>query len=420
MKKLSTSSKLKASNLPSIIATKSPIADTVKTTMQIYVFALMIRGYSKSLTNIAIYFGASICSLSRMLSHALLGVELSIAINRKSRAIIASYCRQHERITVEIIIDATIIERSSRKAENVGLYHSNGKKVWGHRITNVGLLLDGEIFIPLAAIPHHTAKFARMSGLSYLTEGMMVRRWLRNHMEGLVDFLKKSSIQAEDITFLLDAGYDNAKIQKSIRQYGSHFTMMVKSTRSIQGCQILKFFKKHRCLAWVSVYFNKLTHGKTKRLKYRIRTAENVHLSGVGLVNSVCSEKSNGGRRDKKTRRYLVSSRLELSGRDILNQYSKRWAIETWHKEMKQNYGLCDCSVSSFCSFENHIKLCLMAYLYHLQELKSFPSKGTTIEQYLQYEVRRSARRTLTFIRGSEKIKNEIGMYEEYIFSKVS
>jgi len=228
--------------------------------------------------------------------------------------------------------------------------------VWGHRITNVGLLLDGAFYIPLASISHHTRSYARSQGLPYQTEGMMVRLWLRNHIGGLVDLLKTASVMPEDITFLLDAGYDNAMIQNDIRKTGCHFLMMVKSTRSIGGQQVKKYFSKHRHLAWQSVYFNKTANGKKKRRKFRIRTAENVKLAHVGQVNVVCSEKA-GGHRNSKTRRFLVTSKLGLSGREIIDQYSKRWAIETWHKKIKQNYGFNDCSACRFESVQNHLNL---------------------------------------------------------------
>lgn len=414
----STSRKVRASDLPSIIRSNSPMKKTVQKLVQTYVYALMISGYPKSLKNIAVLFGLGISSLSRMLSNPLLSKELDVTLNRKVRQIIASYFNGHQSVTAEIIIDATLIERSSRKAENVGLYHSNGKKTWGHRITNVGILLDGNTYIPLAAISHYTRRHAKSQGLAYLTEGMMVNLWLRNHMGSLIDLLGKGAIQPEDITFLLDAGYDNSKIQKDILETGCHFLMMIKNTRSVGGFQVKKFFARNRCLAWQSVYFNKDVNGKSKRRKYRIRTAEKVHLSKVGLVTAVCSEKAGGRRNKKKTRRYLITSRPELSGREIIQCYARRWTIETWHKKIKQSYGFNDCSTTKFQSVENHIALCMISYLSHLQNLKNLPSKNTTIQEYLQLSVRKQTRQTLRLIGGRDKLNNEIEEYRSEIFAK--
>ena len=412
-----TPNRIRASDLPVIISRNSKIRQSVQRTVQIYVFALMIGGYSKSLKNIAIILGATTCSLSRMLSNTLLDDELKITINRKTRRLIAAYINKHGKITAEIIIDSTIIERSSGKAENASLYQSNGKKVWGHRITNIGILLDGSFYVPLAALSHHTHRYARSLGLSYLTEGMMVRRWLRDHMNGIINLLKIGKIMPEDITFLLDAGYDNADIQNSIRYIGCHFIMMAKSTRSISGFQIRKFFTRNRCLKWESKYLNKDVNGKIKRRKYRIRTAEKVNLARVGLVNAVCSEKASGSCKKKKTRRYLITSRLDLDGREILKRYARRWTIEIWHKSIKQNYGLGDCSASGFSSIQNHISLCIIAYLSHLEKMKHFPSKGTTIEEYLQYSIRKQSRMTLRLIDGGSNMEQQLEKYRKEIFS---
>jgi hypothetical protein len=61
----------------------------------------------------------------------------------------------------------------------------------------------------------------------------------------------------------------------------------------------------------------------------------------VGEVVAICSEKTGRGRA-KNTRRYLVTSRLSQDGRDLIVTYARRWAIETWHKKMKQDFGMGD------------------------------------------------------------------------------
>lgn len=414
---ISKKNRVRVADLPRIISSNSNLHTAIKTSVQIYIFALMIAGYSKSLTNMAAYFGVTICSLSRMLIHPMLGEELEISLNRNVRKVLASYLNGHKDVTIEIIVDATMLTRASQKAENVSLYHSNGKKVWGHRITNVGLLLDRAYYIPIASIPHYTKRYARACGLNYLTEGMMVQRWLRKNMAGLMMALSSASIKAQDVTFLLDAGYDNAAIQKAIRAIGCHFLMMIKSTRSVGGCQVAKYFKKHKNLAWKNAFFKKTTNGKTKLRKYRIRTATRVKLARVGLVNVVCSEKTCGSR-NKKTRRFLVTSRLEICGREVLNRYFGRWTIETWHKQIKQNYGFDDCAAHNFVSIENHLQLCLIAYLLHLEGLLCLPAKGVSIGDFLNYSVRKLSRTTLRLISGSSRFENEMKFYREELFTK--
>ena len=354
MRYRTTPSSFRSSDIPKILSTSGRLTSRIENLAGIYVFALMITGFPKTLTNIMMFFGGTLSSWSRFLSNALLGEELPIALNRHVRRAIASYGRRRRVISVDLIIDATTLERSSRKAQNVGLYHSNGRKITGHRITNIGILLDGKFYVPIAVLVHRTRSFARTMGLTYLTEGAMVTRWLRQNMEGVVKTLSSLSIKREDITFLLHAGYDNAKIQRDIRELGCHFTMMVKCSRKIQGIKINEYFRRNRCHKWRTIRIQKGASQKKKRTKFRIRTAGQVHLHGVGKVVAICSEKTGRGRA-KNTRRYLVTSRLSQDGRDLIVTYARRWTIETWHKKMKQDFGLGDCSATEFQSIENHV-----------------------------------------------------------------
>jgi len=408
---------IRASELPTVLPKPTPIGHSLVVTAQIYVLALCLCGYNKSLTNIANYFGLKLCTLSRLLSHALLGEQLDIKLNREMRLMIAAFLRKGKAKTIEFIIDATIIERASRKAENTSIYHSNGKKINGHRITNIGMLLDGDMYIPLAFLAHKSRPYARKLGLSYLTEAQMVNKWLRSNMHSFIKLFEKYSIEAKEINFLLDAGYDNFRIQKTIRSFGSHFTMMVKSTRSVGGRKVKEFFRRHRNLKWNTVRLNKKNGEKTKRRKYRIRTAADVCLHKVGKVTVVCSEKAC---RNKKTRRYLVSSIPNISGREILVKYARRWRIETWHKEMKQSYGFSDCSASSFDSILNHLRLCVLAYLLQLKGLSSLPQKGTKIGVFLQYSSKKEARSILRLINGADEFSKHLKSCEMEVFSTVA
>lgn len=410
-------STVRASELPKTLPKASPIGHSVEKATQLYVLALCIGGYHKSLVNISEYFGATVAGLSRLLSHALLGEQLDIKLNRETRLLIASVLRKGKTGSIEIIIDATVLERASRKAENASIYHSNGKKINGHRITNVGILLDGDVYIPLAFLAHKSRPYACKLRTPYLTEADMVNKWLRSHMQGFIDLMSKYSIEPKEINFLLDAGYDNFRIQNMILSFGCHFTMMVGCTRSLGGFQVKEYFKRFRNIKWQTVRLNKKVGTKNKRRKYRIRTAQNVYLKKVAEVTAVCSEKSCRG---KNTRRFLVSSIPGITGREILVCYARRWKIETWHKEMKQNYGFNDCSASSFTSIANHLRLCLLAYLLQLKEVKGLPRKGTKIGAYLQYSASKCTRTTLRLINGGKELESQLKSMENAVFDKVS
>lgn len=83
--------------------------------------------------------------------------------------------------------------------------------------------------------------------------------------------------------------------------------------------------------------------------------------------------------RKRKPLKYLVTSELKMAGRDIVLWYSKRWLIETWHREMKQNFGFIDCHSSRFTAVESHVNFALTAFLLQKESGKS----QMRIEEYM-------------------------------------
>ena len=408
------SSGIKLSEIPNLLGQYSRVRREVAASVQLYVVALMLTGYQKSLTDMAKVTGSSIDSFSRMLANPSVGEKLQAALNRHIRRVISAKKRTGKKVSVHIIIDSTVIPRVGRNVENTSFYHSASGKVRGHRLTNIGLLLDSEFFIPLASLPQYTKKYARSLGLCYQTETEMLQEWMRLNMNDLLHQMAQMAVPAQDITFLLDAGYDTQSVQQEILQYNCHFNMMIKCSRSVGGRQVDKYFRQNRHLAWSSIRLNKKISGKTKRREFRIRVSTEVQLKGVGPVVAVCSEKVVKGRRNP--RRYLVSSRISSSGRNILLNYSLRWSVETWHKIMKQDYGWNDGSVHHFRSMENHLKLCHLAYLCHLINYRSMPCQKTSVTSFVAYSTVKSARLLVTQAGGMEVLDDEIRSMKKGIF----
>ena len=155
-----------------------------------------------------------------------------------------------------------------------------------------------------------------------------------------------STEQLPQAVFLLDSGYDAKEIQRGIREIGAHFVSALKSNRSIQGKQVREYFwSNRRWLPWKSIRLHVGNGGKHSRRKYSIRTATGVNLKGVGPITVVFSKAQSRARRPIK---YLAASDPRMTGRQIVDWYSRRWSIELWHKEIKQNYGFGDCHSSRF------------------------------------------------------------------------
>lgn len=295
------------------------------------------------------------------------------------------------------IIDATILGRRGKKVENVRMHHTGSGLAKGHKFVNF-VVLDGDQVVPLASTPVLNKKYARENGVKYRSEPDIVVEWLESLREkGLF-----SVEQLRASIFLLDSGYDAKKIQHAIKDTGADFVMALKSSRIINGKQVKELFRTtRRWLQWESIRLG-VGSGSTKsRRTYSIRTAREANLKGFGLIHVVCS-KAIG--RKGKPQKFLATSDLEMSGREIVEWYTKRWRIETWHREMKQNFGFIDCRAGRFTAIESHVNFALVAYLVQ----KESGREQMRIEQFVRLKELREIKIELTKFGSGAKLKTRV------------
>jgi hypothetical protein len=294
------------------------------------------------------------------------------------------------------IIDSTIIGRRGREVENAQKYHHGSGFANGHKFVNFVLLTPSGI-IPIESLPVYTKKYCRENAITYRSEIEIVEDWLLSIKDSTVlpsGCLKKA-------LFLLDAGFDAKVIQRGILALGSDFLMALKCSRTVNGKQVKELFRTHRrWLPWNTIRLH-VGSGtkKKKRRTFSIRTATKSNLKGVGPVTVVCSKTKS---RAKKSTKFLVTSDSNLTGRQIVVWYARRWAIETWHRDMKQNYGFIDCKCARFSAIEAHVNLALAAYL--LAKEKS--TKQQTIADFARLRELKTFAIELTKFGGIRRMKN--------------
>lgn len=281
--------------------------------------------------------------------------ELSLhALNRATRRSLKNLKPIDGRYVV--LIDATLKGRRGKKVENIRKYHSGSGFTTGHKFVNF-VILTPRGPIPLASIPVYSKEYCKEHGIEYRTENEIVEDLILQFNESGVI----SKNQLNKALFLMDSGYDTKKIQRAIREIGANFVVALKSNRTIQGKQAHEYFNENRrWLPWKPIRIHIGNGGKRSRRTYSIKTATEVNLKGFGLVTVVCSKTTHKSRRSTK---YLAASDPTMTGRQIVVWYSRRWAIELWHKEMKQNYGFGDCHSARFSAIEAHVNFCLTAFL---------------------------------------------------------
>lgn len=366
-----------------------------------YILYLMLETRGHNAKQAATLMEISESSFSRMLNRPDSLAFAKGCLNRSARRRMKALRTGKNGKRPLIIIDSTLIGRRGKYVKNAAFHRLGKRTVRGHKFVNFVLFLDGEV-IPLSAIAHYSQEYCEENGYTYKTENDLVIEWL--------NWLHASHLfEKEDIKhlhFVCDAGYDAKKVQKAINRIGCHFTMCIKSSRLIEGLSVEEYFQRQRIIPWQSIRLFAERDRKKMRKEYRIRIAPNVQLKGFGPVSAVYSEaKKRDGSRSKK---YIVSSNTGLSGREIVENYRNRWAIESWHKDMKQNHGYGDCRSSCFRAFEAHVNFCLAAYNLQRCNESGIPKPGTSIAEYIGVRKLQDGAQCLNQFNGVQRFKKAV------------
>jgi Transposase DDE domain len=154
------------------------------------------------------------------------------------------------------------------------------------------------------------------------------------------------------------------------------------------------------------------THGnKRKRMAFRVR-----HTSGyvryVGKVELVCSKRRN---RPDGRRKSLACNDLRATARQIVMGYRLRWAVELFHKSVKQNLGFEDVATQGFDAVISPVHWVYCAYLLlHMSPpglspgVQSIGDKQRALQQGLADKEKRHILQKLTHIGGVQRYKDEL------------
>jgi hypothetical protein len=317
-----------------------------------------------------------------------------------------------------ILIDSTLQHRASLHPENTKTFHHGKGYVIGHQWTNIVLLL-GDMLIPLRPIPFYSKRYCQAHNLAYHSEHEHVVEYLRTL--DLEDYI--GAYERREVLVLADSGYDDKKIEKAIAAQRWNFIIALSKTRSVksealylttpasrQWCHIDTFFRRHRRLKWDTIRL--ATSGnKRKRMDFRVRHTSG-YLRYVGKVELVCSEQRN---RPDGRRKYLACNDLRATIRQIVTGYRLRWAVELFHKSVKQNLGFEDVATHGFDAVISHVHWVYCAYiLLHMSPPGLSPGvhrigdKQRALQQGLADKEKRHILQQLTQIGGVQRYKDEL------------
>ena len=386
-----------------------------------YLLLLMVVTTKHSLQEAARFSGLHPSLFSKMLhSHAKVATT---TLESLSKTQARQFAKTLERVTglpwkIVIIIDATLQHRASLHPENAKTFHHGKGYVIGHQWTNIVLIL-GDMLIPLRPIPFYSKRYCQTHKLKYQSEHARVVEYLR--MLDLEDYI--GSYDRREVLVLADSGYDDKKIEHAIADKGWNFIIALSKTRSVksealalttpqsrQWCHIDTFFRRHRRLKWSTIRL--ATSGnKRKRMDVRVRHTSG-YLRYVGKVELVCSELRN---RPDGRRKYLACNDLRATARQIVTGYRMRWAVELFHKSVKQHLGFEDVATHGFDAVMSHVHWVYCAYiLLHMSPpglspgVHSIGDKQRALQQSLADKEKRQILQKLTQIGGVQRYKDEL------------
>ena len=386
-----------------------------------YLLFLMVATRKHSLEEAARFSGRHKSQFSKMLkAHSKVAVSTLESLSKKQARQVAKARQKLPELpwAIAIVVDSTLQHRASLHPENAKTFNHGQGFIVGHQWTNIVLLLNDRL-IPLRPIPFYSQRYCRDHKLEYRTEHDLVVDYIQQLQ--LEEYI--GSYDPREVVVLTDSGYDNKKIQKAIAAKQWHFLMALGKTRSVksalralttpkakQWCHIATFFRNHRWLKWQTI---RTTTNGTKRKRMEFRTRDTIgYLRYVGQVQLVCSELR---KRPEGRRKYLACNDMRVTARQIILGYRLRWAIELFHKTVKQHLGFEDVATSGFDSVMSHVHWVYCAYILLSMAppgvstgTKSLSDKQRQLQHLLANQEKRRVLQQLTQIGGVQRYTDEL------------
>ena len=221
-----------------------------------------------------------------------------------------------------LIIDESLKHKTGRKMELAGLHRSGitKKTEWGHMVVNALYTdLENNVF-PVSSELYVRKIDCEKNNLEFKTKREI----------GLeqIDFALQNNLPIKLI--LADAGYDGTEFLNQVIMRNLDFCIGVRSTTKISVNR-----EKRLSIAEYIKYFdfeknhNKLLF-KDKIYEYHI---VDISVRGIGKLRLVIS-KNNG---DDEIKCYFTN--LKIDDVNIIKLLTKRWEIESFHRDVKQHLG---------------------------------------------------------------------------------
>jgi hypothetical protein len=157
---------------------------------------------------------------------------------------------------------------------------------------------------------------------------------------------------------LMDSWYSKAEILSRISKEGKTFFTMLKKNRNVKfnrkiKRQLQEQKKYIHNREYKQIFVNNQHHLVCEKIAI---------LPDVGKVKILFTKFYNPITKIAKEVHYLCTNNLNLSAKEILLKYKDRWPIETFHRDIKQNFGFEKCIIRNQIGIKRHF---LMQFIAH-------------------------------------------------------
>ncbi len=278
--------------------------------------------------------------------------------NKKLWSFLKPFLRSVEKSHSVLIVDDTIFEKPHTDESEINTYHydhSKGKSVKGINAVNLIHETDG-IRLPLSMSIVHKDKLVEENGKQKRKSSKTKNKLFREQ------FLQAVHNEVLFSVVLGDIWFGNVKNMELITSNGKQFIMPLKTNRQVLLYQGASQQKKE----YVPVESLGLEEG----------TPVKVWLKGYSKPLLLCKQVFKN--KDNSTGTlYLVASDLTVTYSDITMTYQRRWAVETYHRSLKNNTSVCASPTKTIKTQCNHIYASVMAFV----KLEAIKVKKT-VSQY--------------------------------------
>lgn len=264
--------------------------------------------------------------------------------NKRLWKFIKPFLRSVEKNNSVLIVDDTIFEKPYTDQSEINTYHydhSKGRSLIGINAVNLIHETDG-IRLPLSMSIVHKNKIVIEKGKEKRKSSITKNEIFQEQ------FIQAVHNEVSFETVLGDIWFGNNKNMELITSKCKEFIMPIKTNR------LVSLFDSNN--------ENKKEYGSVNSLKLKKSKPVKIWLKGYNTPLLLCKQVFKN--KDKSTGTlYLVASDLTATYSKITTTYKRRWAVETYHRSLKNNTSVCASPTKTIKTQCNHIYASVMAFV---------------------------------------------------------